>query len=537
MKAFKTVLALACAWLIAAPAFAAPANQVPQILTPSGAYVTAPPSSLVGFDTGSGLPCIVGAVPTCQLLIAGSFSATTNPFTPTGVTTKITAGSGTSASGALSATGPNLSVYNSGANPVWLAEGIGSATAAVGTSYYIGAGQTIGIASGANTFVAVFGVGGTSDVYFTPGSGSPAGWGGGGGGGGGSLSAKANAASQTSTEAATADPLSMNLNRALRIIPTWNGVDINTAAPGGVIGVDGATIASLTNPFPIGLADSRPASSTISAVDAGTTTIAGMSSVTLVTGTPTASSFQVQAVAGMSSGTITVPTTPFVATLNVEGSGDGGVTYAPLKGTVRGSNVLANQITQATILSVDVTSLTHVRVRATSYTSGTPTVQMTFSAAPGMTKLLNGVTLVDALGAPIDFSLSQTVLQGGSWAMDAKLAPQAGLAYALTVSPSASAAATSLLGKAAPANVFSYNCNGGTAGKCILYDNSAVPGAGALTASKVMGCKSMAAGGDAGETWDYPRRGIGGVVVLFSTGADCLTYTASSTAYINVTWQ
>lgn len=39
----------------------------------------------------------------------------------------------------------------------------------------------------------------------------------GGGGGGGSLSAKANAALQTSTEGATADPLSMDLSRRLRV--------------------------------------------------------------------------------------------------------------------------------------------------------------------------------------------------------------------------------------------------------------------------------------------------------------------------------
>jgi hypothetical protein len=103
-------------------------------------------------------------------------------FTPTGGTTKVTAGSGASASGALSATGPNLIINNVGANGVWLTLGVGSATAAVGSTYYIPSSQALGMASGANTFVAVYGVGGVSDVYFTPGSGSPAGWGGGGGG-------------------------------------------------------------------------------------------------------------------------------------------------------------------------------------------------------------------------------------------------------------------------------------------------------------------------------------------------------------------
>jgi hypothetical protein len=158
------------------------------------------------------------------------------------------------------------------------------------------------------------------------------------------------------------------------------------------------TLASDQPAVPVSLTDSRPGSTTISAADAATTTIAGMGSVTLVTGTPTANSFQTQAITGMSSGTITVPTGSFVATMNIEGSPDGGTTYTPLKGNVRGSDLLVSQITQAAIVGVDVTGLTNVRVRASAYTSGTPTVQMTFSPAPGMTKLTSGVKLVDSGG-------------------------------------------------------------------------------------------------------------------------------------------
>jgi hypothetical protein len=187
---------------------------------------------------------------------------------------------------------------------------------------------------------------------------------------------------------------------------TDNPLSLNLA---GGLRVDGSGVTQ-----PVSLADSRPASTTISAVDAGTTTIAGMGGVTLVTGTPTANSFQVQAVTGMSSATVTVPTTPFVATLNIEGSADGGTTYTPLQGSVRGSDLLASKITQAAVVGLDVTGLTHVRVRASAYTSGTPVVQMTFSPAPGMTKLTSGVKLVDSGGTDATDTVNHAVRVSGT---------------------------------------------------------------------------------------------------------------------------
>lgn len=146
------------------------------------------------------------------------------------------------------------------------------------------------------------------------------------------------------------------------------------------------------------LQDTRPASSTITAADAATSTVAGQGSVTLVTGTPTANSFQTQAINYASSANI-ITTGTFVATLQLEGSPDGGVTFVPISGLLRGASLTTATITGPSVISAEVAGFTHVRVRASAYTSGTATVRMTFSAASGPVKILNGVKQVDSTGA------------------------------------------------------------------------------------------------------------------------------------------
>lgn len=83
-------------------------------------------------------------------------------------------------------------------------------------------------------------------VLVDPSTGEP--YAAGGGGGGGSLSAKANAASQASTEGATADPISMDLHRSIRMLPMGtDGNPLDPAAPvpisqGGPLSVGGVTV-------------------------------------------------------------------------------------------------------------------------------------------------------------------------------------------------------------------------------------------------------------------------------------------------------
>jgi hypothetical protein len=135
---------------------------------------------------------------------------------------------------------------------------------------------------------------------------------------------------------------------------------------------------------------------------------------------------------------------------------------------------------------------------------------------------------------PCSTATTQAVTQsGGPWTVTSNETPTASATYAIAPSLGASSSVTSLIAKASAGNVYGFRCVSATASaKCILYDNATVPSAGALTASKVMDCYDVATTSSAVQ-YLVPRAAAAGAVVLFSTGADCLTYTASSTAYIN----
>jgi hypothetical protein len=183
-----------------------------------------------------------------------------------------------------------------------------------------------------------------------------------------------------------------NKLEATRALIAGAQVTVNSV-PGSVVYMADGSDGSLQS-----YKDVRPSSSNITAVDSGTTSAAGQSGVNIVSGTPTANSFQTQPINNQSSGAITVKGT-FVANLAIEASFNGGVDYVPTSALLRGTNIRTATISGPGVFSIDVTGATHVRVRATSYTSGTPSVQMAFSNAPGMTKILNGVQLVDSGGS------------------------------------------------------------------------------------------------------------------------------------------
>jgi hypothetical protein len=273
------------------------------------------------------------------------------------------------------------------------------------------------------TFVAVPNPGGVNVDYaaiLESGTGNLSAWtgtgqlmavGGGGGGSAGGLTDTQLRASAVPVSGPLTDtqlrassvPVTLASLPAFASTPTFNLGTLNGAATAakqpalGVVGTPSADVLTTQT------ADLRPSSSTITAADVATTTATGQSGVVLVSGTPTASSFQTQALNGASSASITTTGT-FVATDQIEASYNGGTTYVPVKGLLRGTNILTSAITGPGVVSLDVTGATNLRVRATSYTSGTETVQIALSAAPGMTKVLNGVQQVDANGAAVDVS-------------------------------------------------------------------------------------------------------------------------------------
>ena len=164
--------------------------------------------------------------------------------------------------------------------------------------------------------------------------------------------------------------------------------------------------------------DYRPASGPITAADSATTTVAGQSGVTLVTGSPTASSFQTWALNGHSSATLTVTGT-FVATAQIETSADGGTTYAPASAKILGASIVSSSITAPGVFRLDVTGMTNVRVRASAYTSGTMTVQLAASSSAGLSQVINPVRLTDGAGNGATFnadgSLTARLAPISSW--------------------------------------------------------------------------------------------------------------------------
>lgn len=140
--------------------------------------------------------------------------------------------------------------------------------------------------------------------------------------------------------------------------------------------------------------DIRPGAATITAADVATTSTAGQDSVSNITGTPTANSFQTWAINGQSAVRVAISGT-WTGALQFEGSADGGVTYVPIPLRVVGTVYTRSSVTGNGSFLGDVTGLTHFRVRETAAHSGTATIKPTFSAVGGPVNILNGVRVVD----------------------------------------------------------------------------------------------------------------------------------------------
>lgn len=126
--------------------------------------------------------------------------------------------------------------------------------------------------------------------------------------------------------------------------------------------------------------DSRPASSTITVADAGSTSTAGFQNVAIYSGTPTASSFvgikpstssvvMVQ-VSGTWSGTLQFEEA-------IDNASTGGSNWEAVSCMVRGYSAPSATTTGNGIFECATAGVTGVRTRATAWSSGTATVQYT----------------------------------------------------------------------------------------------------------------------------------------------------------------
>lgn len=108
----------------------------------------------------------------------------------------------------------------------------------------------------------------------------------------------------------------------------------------------------------------------ITVVDSGSSSTTGIGGQTLVTGTPTPGSFVEISCAGAETCVVPVSGT-FVATVVIETSGDGGATWYGVSAVPIGETTPVSSITGPGAVSFDVSGCTNVRVRCTTFTSGT----------------------------------------------------------------------------------------------------------------------------------------------------------------------
>lgn len=159
---------------------------------------------------------------------------------------------------------------------------------------------------------------------------------------------------------------------------TTNAVQFPSGALGQVASASSLSTVRATDP------DYRPASGTITIQDTGSSTATGQGGLnTVITGSPTAGSTQAFALNGRSTVRMQISGT-WTGTLQSEVSMDGGTTYNPTPMAVlAGTPKYTSTFTLIGGAMVAVPGATHFRMRATAAVTGTATIQITATDAPG----------------------------------------------------------------------------------------------------------------------------------------------------------
>jgi hypothetical protein len=157
--------------------------------------------------------------------------------------------------------------------------------------------------------------------------------------------------------------------------------------------------------------DGRPVAGTITAADVASSATTGQNGASIVTGSPTTNSAYTQAVNGVAEVLVQLSGT-WVATVALERSIDGGSTWSTLPCHVAGAPHALSSATGNGLFDCVAAGATHVRARATAFTSGSVVATMTLSAVPGLARVLNPTPKV-AIAALTDDS--GTVTTGGTF--------------------------------------------------------------------------------------------------------------------------
>lgn len=149
----------------------------------------------------------------------------------------------------------------------------------------------------------------------------------------------------------------------------------------------------------------------ISVADGGSASTTGADSQVIYSGTPTANSSTAATVSGDSSFAIQVDGT-FVGTLQFERSLDGGATYTAISAFAAGTAYTRSTTTQIGRWHGNCSSANSIRVRATSWTSGTANVRILAGAGTGTITVGNPLRLFDQVsGAQASIKAASTLAQ------------------------------------------------------------------------------------------------------------------------------
>jgi len=138
-------------------------------------YNSSPPTLTSGWYglvqcNSLGYLAVVGVAGGTPIPVTGTFSATLGGFAPTPSYVTATAPSSSASVGAALPTGAVVVFYNNGAYPVSIKLGVGSATATA-TNDIVAAGGWLALTVGSNTYFSVYGIGGSSALVLSGGSG------------------------------------------------------------------------------------------------------------------------------------------------------------------------------------------------------------------------------------------------------------------------------------------------------------------------------------------------------------------------------
>lgn len=164
-------------------------------------------------------------------------------------------------------------------------------------------------------------------------------------------------------------------------------------------------------PLDVGFADFTPATQTITAFDAATTTLVGANSQSFYFGTPTTNSAASFAVTGIGTASVQASLLGAGGTMVVEVSMDGGTSWFRPNVLQTATTSYANSFTAPFSVRVNVAGLTNVRVRGITSWAGTATITVRESAQragvflseglPTSTNVIGAVKLDDGAGTSV----------------------------------------------------------------------------------------------------------------------------------------